>query len=407
MLVLPIRTESVLRRPPSANYALIGINFLCFFAFSEQFGGAVVETFGRRYLYLHAQTPVFHQFFTYQFMHASPMHILGNMLFLWVFGNAVNSKMGNWSYLMFYLAGGVFAAWGYALTESGVSVLLGASGAVAAITAAYLVLFPRSRVTVLVWFFFFIHFFEWPAMILILLKIIVWDNIVGPSLMGAGNVAHSAHLAGNFFGFLGALTMLLVRALPRDQFDILALWSRWQRRREFASTMAGPGGADRARSGSMARTPPPDTAQQEAEDERLDALAERRGAVMNFIEQGKLDEAADAYGQLIQSDPDQCLAERGQLAVARALYGQAQYARAAQAFERFVACYPRSTDALEVRLLLGIMYARDLQRAEEADKHLTQALGTLKDEHRRAQCLEWLRHVRTALGRPEPEAACE
>ncbi len=406
MLVLPIRTESVVRRPPNMNYALIGINFLCFFAFSEQFGGVAADAFKQRYFFLHAHAPAFHEFFTYQFMHASPMHIIGNMLFLWVFGNAVNSKMGDGTYFVFYLAGGVFAGWGYALTDTGGSVLLGASGAIAAITAAYLALFPRSRVTVLVWFFFFIHFFEWPAMILILLKIIVWDNIIGPAIMGAGNVAHTAHLAGYSFGFLAALMMLLVRALPRDQFDILALWSRWRRRREFAAVMSAPGAAEHARYGSVARVPPVDKARQKAEDKRLDELAEQRSQVMSLIEQDKLDQAIEAYTALVQLDDRQCLPERGQLVLARALYRQARYVDAAQAFERFVACYPRSPDALDVRLLLGIMYARDLHRAEEADRHLTDVLTRVTDESRRAQCLEWLKQVRSALGRPEPNAAC-
>ena len=145
------------------------------------------------------------------------MHLLGNMLFLWVFGNSVNGKMGDIPYLLFYLAGGVFAAWGYAILQAKVFYLVGASGAIAAVTTAYLALFPRSRVTVMVWFFFFIHFFEVPAMILIGLKVIVWDNVVAPKLAGADSVAYGAHIAGYFFGFLVSLNMLFLRALPRDQ----------------------------------------------------------------------------------------------------------------------------------------------------------------------------------------------
>jgi len=169
--------------------------------------------------------------------------------------------------------------------------------------------------------------------------------------------------------------------------------------------MGAPGAAEHARYGSVARVPPVDKALQEAQDRRLDELADRRSQVMGLIEQDKLDEAIEAYAALTQLDARQCLPERGQLALARALYRQARYAEAAQAFERFVACYPRSPDALDVRLLLGIMYARDLHLAEQADRHLTDVLTRVIDEGRRVQCLEWLKQVRSALGRPEPDAA--
>lgn len=405
MIVIPIRTESAVHRPPAVNYILIGVNFLCFFAFSQQFGGAAVEEFKARYLSLHAQSPSFYTFLTYQFMHATPMHILGNMLFLWVFGNSVNSKMGNGPYLMFYLAGGIFAGWGWAMVDTDASILVGASGSIAAVTTAYLALFPRSHVTVLVWLFIFIHFFEWPAMILILLKIIVWDNIVGPALMGAGNIAHSAHLAGYFFGFVAGMIMLLARAVQRDQFDMLALWSRWKRRREFASAMAGPGDAGPARYATIARQSPADEAARRAEDQRLDELADRRAEITALIEDGSTKKAADAYLRLLEIDERQCLSERSQLAIGRLLYADGRFGDAAQAFERFVECYPRSLEALDVRLLLGIVLARDLNRMEQADRHLTVVWDSVADAKRRAQCAEWLTRVRASLGRPAPQEA--
>jgi membrane associated rhomboid family serine protease len=403
MLIIPIRTESVTRHTPTVNYLLIGVNFVCFFLFSEQFGGERIAAFTTRYLALHAHAPSFHEFFSYQFVHATPMHLLGNMLFLWVFGNSVNGKMGDVSYLLFYIAGGVFAGWGYALTESGVSRLVGASGAIAAVTTAYLALFPRSHVTVLVWVFFFIHFFEWPAMILILLKVIVWDNIVGPALMGSGNVAHSAHLAGYLFGFLGALFMLFVRALPRDQFDILALWRRWRQRRAFASAMADPVAVARAKYGSVARVPSANAKIESVNEEHLDVLVDRRTRAIELLDHGKAEEAAAEYDKLCELDPRQCLTERHQLALGREYCRVGRFDRAAHTFERFLDSYPRSNDTRDVRLLLGIIYARDLRQYEEADKHLSQSLDELRDDRRREQCLGWLRDVRAALGRPAPQ----
>jgi membrane associated rhomboid family serine protease len=404
-VVVPIRTESVARRAPLVNYALIAMHVGAFLLLNEGVWGLRLWEFKQEYLYFRSQDPAFYRFFTYQFLHADTWHLLGNMIFLWVFGNGVNGKMGDLPYLLFYLAGGVFAAWGYALVQSATFTLLGASGAIAAITTAYLALFPRSRVTVLVWFFLFIHFVEVQAMIIIGLKIIVWDNVIAPGLGGSEGVAHGAHLFGYLFGFIAALAMLLLRGLPRDQFDILALWKRWHQRREFAAAMSDPAAAAQARFGSVARTVAVDPEQQRAEARRVDEIADLRARVGELILKTDLTAACALHDRLMDKDPRQCLSERDQLAVAREYYRTGRFQPAAAAFDRFAECYPRSTEASEVRLLVGIIYARDLRQFEAADEHLTRSLETLRDASRREQCLEWLRSVRLALGRPLPDAS--
>ena len=281
--------------------------------------------------------------------------------------------------------------------------LVGASGAIAAITTAYLALFPRSHVTVLVWIFFFVHFFEWPAMLLIGLKIIVWDNIIAPGIGGTDHVAYQAHLAGYLFGFLGALVMLFLRAVPRDQFDILALWRRWHLRREFRSTVASPAGAARARYGSVAQDAPVNEVELDDEDRRIDEIAAVRTRITAALEKKDNEQAMTIYEELIGIDPHQCLAERHQLAMARVFYDGSRFQQAAAAFARFLESYPRSTEAPNVRLLLGIIYARDLRQYEIADTHLTQSMEGFTDKARRAQAYRWLRDVRAALGRTMPE----
>ncbi len=407
LLILPIRTESEIRRTPLANYVLITLNFLLYFAFDEQFAGPQMAALSDEYLTFHSDAPRFHEFLTYQFVHASAMHVLGNLIFLWVFGNSVNSKMGNWAYTLFYLAGGVFAAWGYAALKQESFHLVGASGAIAAITTAYLALFPRSKVTVLIWLIF-IHMVNVSAMIVIGLKIIVWDNIVGPMLSGPGDmVAYQAHLSGYLFGFVAAMAMLLMRALPRDQFDMLALWKRWNQRREFASAMATPGAAQRAQFGAVARTAAVDPARQKAEDQRLDRISDLRTEIAAALERGQRAEAASLFERLFADDPKQCLPERQQLEVGREFYQTDRHRQAAAAFERLLECYPRSTEASEVGLLLGIIYARDLRQYDMADRHLTSVCRTLRDENRRSQAMQWLADVRAALGKPAPEPSTD
>ncbi len=401
LIAIPIRTETVTRRTPSVNIFLIALNLLAFLLFDPQLATDTLWGFRQRHLHLVSEQPAFHQFFTYQFLHADVMHLLGNMLFLWVFGNSVNAKMGHGPYLLFYLAGGVFAGWGHAMLHA--NPLAGGSGAVAAVTTAYLALFPRSHVTVLVWFFLFIHFFEIPAMIIIGLKIIVWDNVIAPSLLGGSErIAHHAHLAGYLFGFVGAMMMLLVRALPRDQFDMLALWKRWHRRREMAAVLAE---AQAAPYGTMVRSAPEDLKLRAEQDRAVDEIADIRARIDAELDQDHAGAAASLYEQLLATNPAQCLSEQHQLDVAREFYRTGRFPQAAAAFDRFVCCYPASDEAGNVRLLLGIIYARDLRQYEDADRHLTQSFDSLRDASRRDQCYQWLKGVRDALGRPAPEAA--
>jgi len=393
MLILPIRTESVTRRTPGANYLLIAVNVLAYLVFRLPVFRDVLGPFEDRVLTFHSDEPAIHQFLTYQFLHADLGHLFGNLLFLWVFGNGVNGKLGDGPYLLFYLAGGVFAAWGNAVVTETPFQLLGASGSIAAVTTAYLALFPRSHITVLVWFFFFLHFFELPAMVVIGLKIIVWDNIVAPRIGDAGHIAHAAHLSGYFFGFLGALTLLFSRAVARDHFDILALWQRWYRRREYATVASGPGRKAWGQYGSVAR-PAFRTPEEQEEAERvLDEIALLRTNILDALERGPAEVVVADNERLSQLDPRQCLSERPQLELGRCLYSVGKLQPAVAAFERFIECYPQSIHAGEVLLLLGILYARELQQWELAGKHLRAAMALLRDERRLSQCAEWLSKV--------------
>jgi tetratricopeptide (TPR) repeat protein len=239
-------------------------------------------------------------------------------------------------------------------------------------------------------------------MVIIGLKIIVWDNIIGPTLGGSERVAYHAHLAGYLFGFVGAMGMLLVRALPRDQFDMLALWKRWRQRRELATVMARPGAAEWAQYGAVGRAVSVDPDARAIEDRRIDQIADLRARIGMELDRSANSAAAVLYEQLLAHEPTQCLSETQQLGIAREFYASGKFAQAAAAFDRFVQCYPNSNEAGNVRLLLGIVYARDLRQYEAADKHLTQSMESLRDPSHRDQCVQWLTNVRTALGRPAP-----
>jgi membrane associated rhomboid family serine protease len=145
---------------------------------------------------------------TSQFLHGGWLHLLGNMLFLLIFGNNVEDRMGRLKFLLFYLVAGVVAAYGFALAQpdSG-ETLIGASGAIAGVLGAYLVMFPRARVWSLVPFFFFIPL-RLPAwLVLGFWFVLQWVYARGSGVSSAGNVAYLAHVVGFIFGVLVGLAV--------------------------------------------------------------------------------------------------------------------------------------------------------------------------------------------------------
>lgn len=373
------------RHTPFANLGLLCANILVFLWF-ELATNTDAKAIKDEFFVLHGDWPSFFEFITYQFGHADIMHLAGNMLFLWVFGNPVNAKMGDIPYLLFYVTSGIVAglvfAWQTPLD------LIGASGSIAAVTTAYLVLFPRSKVTVL-----FITIVTVPAMWLIVFKIILWDNVISPGMHGVGQVAHNAHLAGYVFGFVAATLMLVFKAVARDQFDMLALIKRWNKRRQFATVMANPEAQAQARYGRVGRA---STARDPLADQKTDLRAE----LSALIEQKKMDEALASYDKLTTLDAEQCLPADQQLAIARAFFDSNRLAQAAQAFEKFLARYAHHGDANEVRLLLGIINVRDLKQNETGITYLEQAVKRATSDARRSLAQQWLDHAKQAPSHP-------
>lgn len=398
-MFLPLRTDSPLRRTPYMNWALIAANFLVFFAELAGNSQSPGEAQFIQPLILQPSDPHLWQYFTYAFLHAGWAHILGNMLFLYIFGNNINDRLGHLGYLAFYLAGAVFAGIGYVLIERhGGGGVLGASGAVAAVTGAYLILLPRSHITV-VYFIFLIGVIEIPS-IWFILAFFVLDIVeqVAPAAMGGAEaVAHAAHISGTLFGVSVSIVLLATRLLPRDPFDVLALMQRWNRRRVYRDMVtsgfdpfSGTGSTFKpAAAGRRVIEQPPDaTALRSME---LRAQAGQAVAEHNFAQ------AALLYQQLLANDPAQVLARTAQLDLANYLASQQEYTQAAAAYEQFLGHYTGTDQVDRVNLMLGLIYARYLHEPRRAKDYLERAVARLHTQRELELANTELAHIQAML----------
>lgn len=147
--------------------------------------------------------PAWMTVFTSMFMHGGWLHLLGNMLFLWIFGNNVEDRLGRLRFLIFYLLCGVAAVLANALPHMKSMVpMIGASGAIAGVLGAYLILFPHARVLVIIPIFFFITAVWWPAWVVLA----IWFGLqIISNLLSAGDqggIAWSAHIGGFIAGMI-------------------------------------------------------------------------------------------------------------------------------------------------------------------------------------------------------------
>jgi membrane associated rhomboid family serine protease len=160
---------------------------------------------------------------TSMFLHGSWSHILGNMIFLWAFGPAMEDAMNPFSYTLFYLLGGLVAMLAQ-MAASPASLLptLGASGAIAAVMGGFLVTYPRDRIRALFFFFFFIRITFIPAILLIgfwfFMQLL---NVGSVASVQTGGVAYVAHVAGFLFG------VLFTPLFRRQRYQSPPAWPRY------------------------------------------------------------------------------------------------------------------------------------------------------------------------------------
>lgn len=335
--MIPIGTDQDAKRRPVATMAIVlvtAVAHLAALAAGRASDDATVELVLRWGLSRTAfewWQPV-----TYLFMHdpGGPWHLVGNMIFLWTFGSAVEGRMRRPGFVLFYLSGG--AAAGFVQIALSPAPVIGASGAVSAVAGAFIVLYPRARVSVLLLF----SVVSIPAMLLVAIYFAL--DLLGALGAGRGGIGHAAHLAGTLFGVAVTLGLLWTGAVRRTDMDLLFLLKQWTRRREMRRALDGAKGGPWVPRGAESAT-------------RVAAPGTAAGA-----EPPSAASIARAATRLAES--------------ARDAYVRGEWAAASAGFARAVEAAPDAPGADESRLMIALIHVRKLPDPAKARAALD-ALG--------------------------------
>lgn len=215
--MIPLRDENPTRTVPYVVYALVIINAIVFLyngtmdprVHSPLAGFELVpaELTAVRDVGVPTAIAPWMTIFTSMFLHANLLHIGGNMLYLWIFGNNIEDALGHFRFLVFYLAAGAAAALAQVVVDPYSTLpMVGASGAIAGVLGAYLILFPRARIISLVFLFVIVQLVALPAYVVLGLWFVlqfVNTLVFSSGMMPGGGVAYAAHTGGFLAGVIG------------------------------------------------------------------------------------------------------------------------------------------------------------------------------------------------------------
>ena len=206
--MIPLRDVIPSRTTPYITVTIIILNVLAWLfelALPADVRTVFLQAYGVVPADFHATTLI-----TSMFLHGGWMHVLGNMWYLWIFGDNVEDRLGHGRFIVFYLLCGIIAALGQVAIDPGSTLpTIGASGAIAGVMGAYFVLYPRSRVLTLIPLIIFWEIIELPAIVLLgfwfVIQLFSAGTIAITASTGGGGVAFAAHVAGFVVGMIGGL----------------------------------------------------------------------------------------------------------------------------------------------------------------------------------------------------------
>ena len=232
-MLLPLKDDNPTRITPYVTFVLIGLNLVGFFMElqtpSAEAQRKLIMSMGAIPVRFFYETrvpdyflPPWMTIFTCLFLHAGWLHLGSNMLYLWIFGNNIEEYLGHARFAVFYLLSGIVATWGHMLLNQSSQIpLIGASGAIAGVLGAYLVLYPRHQVLCLFFLFFFIQMVKLPALWVLGFWFVIqlFQGTLSLGGTGSDSVAWFAHVGGFLAGFL------LIRMVRQFGWNAYRDWS--------------------------------------------------------------------------------------------------------------------------------------------------------------------------------------
>jgi membrane associated rhomboid family serine protease len=370
-MLIPIGTTVQHRRQPFVTYFIIGLNLLIFasqWAISRS-GGVQSESEIIRFIanlesdgQLSSVNFHFLSLLTYQFLHAGWMHILINMIFLLPFGKAVEDRMGHIGFALFYLGCGALG--GYIHTVLYSNPVVGASGSVCAVVAAFIVLAPKTKIHVLV-IFFIIGVYAVPSLLLVGFFVALDTFSLLASLVGtnASPTAWVVHLVGYLTGFIITFLALTLGFIRSSEFDLTLMIRQHLRKREMNKYVNSA----------------PVFNHEKPQVESPESL--KRMSIADETNRGNIGEATDQYFEAIKAYPSFKIDRRTHHVIGSTLLQDDRTAEGVEVFERYLKQHKDAKDCPEVALLLAAKYTRRLDNSKRAKELLKKHANEFSEEH--------------------------
>ena len=371
-MLIPIGTTLEHRRKPTITHLLIVANLIMY---ALQWGvvrsggllsnDELVQSVARVIDHCSLSNSPFHWYalFTYQFLHGSWWHVIGNMIFLLPFGKAVEDRFGHSGFLGFYLISGALC--GFLHTCFSIAPVIGASGSVCSVTAAFLVLAPKTHIRVL-FVFFLIGFIQIPSILFVVFFVMIDTFGLISNSLGVNNdpTAWVVHLGGYSIGFLVSFLLLKTKIVSSSEFDLPAMLVQLKRRRTYAKVVE-------QSSNLKIRSADPLTPEQIAKATITDCIAKHQ-----------YEEAYEIFETSIVNYKNFKLDQNSITLLGNWLLSHNYIEEGCKVFEQYLKHWSDSEAAKDIALLLAAKYLRSLGLKEKGKSIIEDYKDQFTEKHR-------------------------
>ena len=356
------------QRQPLVTQILIGANILIFalqWAIARQSGAIHEISPFLNELKLSSTNFHWYSLITYQFLHASWWHVLGNMLFLLPFGKAAEDRFGHLGFLIFFLGCGSLCGGLHALLSN--SPVIGASGSVCAVAASFLVLAPKTHVKV-IYIFFLIGFLHIPSILFILFYVLFDTFGLISNMLGANSepTAWMVHLGGYFSGFAISFLLLKKSYITSSEFDLPTMLSQMNRRNQYKKII---------------ESTPEEQILRNDNSVQIDREALEKSEIATLIYDRDYEKAYEQYNEAKTTFSNFILGKHVQLELGNWLFANNHCENGCTMFEDYLKAYPRADDIGDVALLLLAKYTRTIRNLKKAKQILKKYKKHFAEKH--------------------------